>query len=321
MKIKTYILLAITIIIFFGCITTKQIDELLLDKTNLYPISINEKWGYANEEGEIVIPYNYDSVSFFSYGLAVVEVDGKFGFIKSNGDWHINPIYEYATNFDYNCATVIKDGIQKQINKKNKKCKKITFLEGGCIPPIQRAKKENHSINKDGKYAIIYDKYIRDSVSNKVEISKDTTLFEFDDIIEFGIWKILVKKGDKYGVYDVNGMKDINIVGKEYEVYEIDRGYGLDSILFQFDEFKINYQTFAGIKDRYEVEKTPFRIGNLWGIISNNGQIVLPPKYLDIEIDSWKLAKVEFEKNKFGYVDFYKRREYFKRATISNLLE
>ena len=318
MKIKTYILLTISICLFHSCITNRHIDELLSDKTKLYPISNNQKWGYANEEGVIIIPYKYDSVSFFSSGLAVAEIEGKFGFLKSNGDWHIKPIYEHATNFDYNCASVIDHGIQKNINRKNKKCKKITFLQGGCIPPTHRAKKEDHSIFKNGKNAIINDKYFKDSITNKVEIDKDTTLFVFDEIIEFSLWKILIKKGGKYGLYDVNGMKDISVYGKEYEVYEIDRGYGLDSIIFQFDELKIEYQTFAGLKDRYEVRKTPFRIGNLWGIITNHGQIILHPKYLDVEIYNWNLAKVEFEKNKFGYVDIYKRKEYFKRTTIRN---
>lgn len=313
MKIKYYISIAITISFLSSCITQKQIDLLKDDKSKLYPVSYNGKWGYANEVGELIIPCKFDTVKFFNYGLSAVKYNDKYGFLKTNGDWHIKPKYDYASNFGPNCAEVVKNGIKKRINWRNKKCKIITINQGGCGSLVERTKKETYSIKKDGKYAIVSQIYLKEPLSNGFKIQKDTTDYIFDEVIEFSFEKLLVRKNDKYGFFDVNNMDNLKIVAEEYEVYEVKNGYSLDSIKFQFDEFKIEYETYGGNQNKYEVGNTPFRIDKYWGIISSHGQIILPANYLDVEIATWKLAKVEFEENKFGYVDFYKRKEYFKR--------
>lgn len=44
-----------------------------------------EKRGFINHSGELVIPYNYDYADDFSEGLAVVIQDGKWGFVDKQG--------------------------------------------------------------------------------------------------------------------------------------------------------------------------------------------------------------------------------------------
>ena len=301
-----------------SCTTHKQIDKLKKDKTQFYPVSYNGKWGYANENGDLTIPCKFDTVSFFNYGLSAVKYHDKYGFLKTDGDWHIKPKYDTATNFGTNCATVIKNGNQKRINWRNKKCKDITINETGCIPPKVRTKKETYSVEKDGKHAIVSQIHLKDTNNKNIKIQKDTTDYIFDEVIEFSYDKLLVRKKNKFGLFDVNNMDDMKILSEEYEVFEVKNGYSLDSIKFQFDEFKIEYQTFAGLEGNYEVGNTPFRINKYWGILNGHGQIVLAANYLDVEIATWNLAKVEFEENKFGYVNFLKKKEYFKRKTTSD---
>lgn len=301
-----------------SCITNKQIDELLSDKTFLYPVSYNGKWGYTNEKGELVIPCKYDTAHFFSLGLAVVKEKDKYGYLKTNGDWHIEPQFDSATYFGLYCASVVKNGKTKRINRKNKKCDKTYYPEYGCNQLLSRAKKELYSTKSKGKNAIIYNKYYKDSITGEVTVLKDTTPYVFDEVIEFSRWKLLIKKGNKYGLYDVAWRNDVEIIAEEYEVFEIEKGVGLDTIIFQFDEIKVQYQTFAGLQDGYEVGKTPFRIGKYWGVLSRYGKIILPEKYLDIVLPIGNLVKVEFEEDKFGYVDISKKTEYFKRTTTSN---
>ena len=42
----------------------------------------NDKYGYADTTGEIVVPYVYDSANNFSEGLAVVQKDGKWAILE-----------------------------------------------------------------------------------------------------------------------------------------------------------------------------------------------------------------------------------------------
>lgn len=44
------------------------------------------KWGFVDEDGNIVIEPKYDNAKSFSYGLAAVCSDGKWGFIDNNNE-------------------------------------------------------------------------------------------------------------------------------------------------------------------------------------------------------------------------------------------
>ena len=46
---------------------------------------INEKWGYINELGEIIIPAQFDWAESFSEGLAFVKLDDEGYFIDTSG--------------------------------------------------------------------------------------------------------------------------------------------------------------------------------------------------------------------------------------------
>ena len=54
-------------------------------------VVIGDKWGYINQEGEIVINPQFDFASFFSEGLARVVIGGKNGYINQEGEIVINP--------------------------------------------------------------------------------------------------------------------------------------------------------------------------------------------------------------------------------------
>ncbi len=68
------------------------------------------KWGFIDTKGEIIIPCKYEFASFFSEGLAWVE-DGsnKFGFIDKSGNIVIPFIYEKAGCFSKGIAEVKKE--------------------------------------------------------------------------------------------------------------------------------------------------------------------------------------------------------------------
>lgn len=52
----------------------------------LVPVKKSGKYGYINEENEIVIPFVYDYASSFSEGFAIVQKFGKYGFVDRYGN-------------------------------------------------------------------------------------------------------------------------------------------------------------------------------------------------------------------------------------------
>ena len=72
---------------------------------------VNEKEGFIDSEGKIIIPPIYDNVSEFGKnGLAPVKVDDLWGYIDTEGEMVIEPSYFTAGSFsDNGLAEVIPD--------------------------------------------------------------------------------------------------------------------------------------------------------------------------------------------------------------------
>jgi WG containing repeat len=73
--------------------------ELALTSKHLFRFIRNDKFGYINEQGKIVIPAQFSRADNFSEGLAGVEVGGKYGMIDQTGKIVIKPVYEFIYAF------------------------------------------------------------------------------------------------------------------------------------------------------------------------------------------------------------------------------
>lgn len=71
----------------------------------------NYKWGYINNQGETVIPFNYSiQPGDFSNDRALVRTkDAFYGYIDKEGNLIIEPKYKYATDFYKGFALVKQD--------------------------------------------------------------------------------------------------------------------------------------------------------------------------------------------------------------------
>lgn len=66
---------------------------------SLYAIKQNEKWGFADKQGNIVIEPKYDMVTEFNnYGFASIKENGKWGSIDLQGNVIIQPKYQMIEN-------------------------------------------------------------------------------------------------------------------------------------------------------------------------------------------------------------------------------
>lgn len=60
----------------------------------LFASKQNDKWGFVDQNGNVVVEYKYDKVTEFNeYGYAGIKKDGKWGSIKEDGTVVLEPIY------------------------------------------------------------------------------------------------------------------------------------------------------------------------------------------------------------------------------------
>ena len=75
-------------------------------KSGLFLIRQNGRWGYVNSRGQVKITPQFDEASTFSDGLAVVSVGGRAGYIDTDGKFAINPQFEGGAPFSEGLAAV-----------------------------------------------------------------------------------------------------------------------------------------------------------------------------------------------------------------------
>lgn len=120
-----YILLALSVFLI-----AYYIPPLLFPKegTNLYPFisAENQKYGYKNEYGRVILEPIYDDATYFSFGMAAVALDQKYGFINKKGETVIDFQYQDAGAFGSELAPVRMEELYGYIDTDGQQ--KIDFL-------------------------------------------------------------------------------------------------------------------------------------------------------------------------------------------------
>jgi hypothetical protein len=142
--------------------TLQNAEEVRLFKNGLAAFSIaneegEEKWGFVNKEGKVVINPQFSSVSNFSDGkCGVRNSDGKWGFIDKEGKISINYQFDAAGDFKNGKCIVTsanKDGV---IDKEGKYIINPQFSEMQIDGDMFLVNQDNKWgwCDKDGKLVI-----------------------------------------------------------------------------------------------------------------------------------------------------------------------
>lgn len=91
--------------------------EKLLAKEVWYPFKRNGFMGFMNEAGEVKIEAEYQNVSFFKEGLALVLKNDKYGYIDKKNQVVIPCTYDAASDFEEGRAVVEKDDKMGMIDR------------------------------------------------------------------------------------------------------------------------------------------------------------------------------------------------------------
>ena len=65
----------------------------------LASVRVDDRYGFINKSGQVVISPQFKMASSFHDGLARIEVNGKVGFINKKGNFQIEPKFEIAGDF------------------------------------------------------------------------------------------------------------------------------------------------------------------------------------------------------------------------------
>lgn len=168
----------------------------------LYKISVsdkrgNDKYGFINKTGKIIVPPIYYEAGEFSEGLAYVKNEERLcGFIDTTGNFVIEPKFYNATFFSEGLAAVVipegtdGKGYWAYIDNSGKIVIKLSNFYPYNPPPFSDGLA---LFFKDGKWGYI-DKTGKVAIELKFEFA-----FSFSE----GLAKVRI--GDKYGFIDIQG--------------------------------------------------------------------------------------------------------------------
>jgi len=311
------------------------------EKIALFPVMVNEKISYFDDQGKEVISAQFAQASLFYEGIAVVNTGGdepKYGYIDQTGKYLINPQYEEATIFNDGIAWVSKKSKKlTAINTSGKELFSVdasyveNFSEGLSLfapnyPESGQTELKFGFLGKDGDVEIQPKYETAESFINGravVGISEGTSEGEkkmkyafidksgkvignyYDALNSLEGDFAIAQKDDKYGSVDKNGNLIIPIM---YDDLKVDG----DWFIYRSADKKygwldkdgkviINAQ-FDNAQQFNESELAPVQIADKWGYISRDGRININPQFDGACSFKGEITAV-VQGEKYGFID------------------
>lgn len=234
------------------------------DEVKLYPIFLNARYGYINENGVVVIDPVHRFAGKFSNGLARIS-NGSSDFINEKGEIVIDGKGMFSTGGDFSegLAAVRIENRWTFINTKgeiqfNPKYRQVSSFKDGRALVRSLSYRDWHYIDTNGNRL------------DEIDFRLDQDQFEHP---HFNSGRALVMNdiNDQYGFID----REMNpITG------------------FNYTEARPFSDSLAAIK-----------ISDRWGYINVDGEIAITPKFISAGDFSEGLAPARVQSNLFGYVD------------------
>lgn len=201
-----------------------------------------DKWGFANENGQIEIAAKYDDAAWFSQGLAAVKSGKKWGYINKEGKLVIPAKYTVAKSFRrgyipnnsgggdsvvFAGASLRTDGYEICINQKGismPKCPAIpeNSVAENQIPVKTYEVRKTYTVeNKDGLFDEITDDYKNTAGNETYYIARKSGKYgvfnsKFEIIIPFDYDQVKLRNAGSSNPYlevkrnDLLGMSELN---------------------------------------------------------------------------------------------------------------
>ena len=274
---------AIVGVAYFLYDKTSQKDKLF--KNGVIAVKKDNKWGYINPSGKVVLDFYYDSAfNFTDNKLALVGKNGKFGYINKKGNYVIAPVYESAFSFDGDVAIVCKNGKFGAINSKGETVIDFSYTKiGGDKGKFVGG---YTSMVKNGKYGIV-SKSGNVIIEPTYENITDVNGTYFTYMIGTKVYISRIDKTNPDDFY-TKEFQEASLIGINYCIYGKNGLYGLlgkDGIVFEPKYSKLKYS--SGDYLQYSTD------GDFYGYLDFNGNVVLESKFLTVsdELNDYAIVK------------------------------
>ncbi len=332
-KIKLLLLFASFLGLFLlsGCniidgITGKDDEEKV---TTIHPVLLNGKWGYINQEGEMVISPRFDEARDVSDGIAVVrngtlwgfvQADpakvviqstfstlgdfedglapaqlpaGSYGYIDKTGEFVIEPQFDFAAKFSEGFAAFRTDGLWGYVNSSGSTAIEASFSSARPF--------------SDGLAAVEgFNGWSYINTAGSTELSPS---FQVTDAGEFKDGLAPVQTVDGWGFIDKKGNPVITPEYDEAGNFSQGRAWVKDDDYIGFIDAEGSFiipPQFAEVKP-FSEEMAAVRLSNDWFYISKkSGKIVINEPFDLAESFNNGLARVregDDENARFGYIN------------------
>ncbi|MCU0437657.1 MAG: WG repeat-containing protein [Raineya sp.] len=261
------------------------------DKNGIAYVAVNEKVGFINRDGKILIPFQYDMWSpvteyCYSEGLFGIGKNGKFGFVNDKNQVVIPFIYEHNPMgmgcFENGKATVIKNGQRVVIDKKGQILRKLPFIEENNIM-IEGYTLKMEVINNQGWYTLI------DNKTKKLAIAE-----KFHNISLEGN-QLVVYKNDKYGLINSKTFQYTYPLTLTEKPVLISKG--------NVNYWQITINGLSGLIDMDGKAVVPMEYQALYIRTLENGQLIVNKKnnFLLINLQNNILKKLDYKEIRENY--------------------
>lgn len=270
----------------------------------------DEKYGYFNKKGRIIINCIYDEALPFSEHLAAVCIEGLWGFINIKGETVIKHKYDVAFSFTEGLAIVNENDNWTVIDKNGKIVHSLKNYSE--VKPykngLARVKTQKYGyINLKGLEVIslkydetgsVYNDLIPVKLNKWGVINKNDEIilpFDYDSISFLNKNLILVhkvvynynQKGYICGLYTINGEELLEVKYQSIVELDIDTlSVTKSTIIIETNEYGDKYDFEHKIIALYKISEKRF----------------IETKYGEINQYSNGLARVKF-RDRYGYID------------------
>jgi len=244
----------------------------------LIPFRKNNKWGYSDENKQLIIPCHFDKATPFFEERAVVSIADNSSFksavINKQGELLCDFLYDAISRFQEWRARVQKDGKWGVIDDKGNLVVPIIYdgiSEYSCSLAV---------VNKDGFLGFI-------DLDGRL-----ITGIEFEECTEFFEGYASVKKKGLYGAIDTNGKEIIPFVStipiifsEELAHISIPNDFGK---LASITKEQIKRETYDGVfhfegkitRDLFDSKVwIPYSMEYPAGYVNTDNEVVIPMKY------------------------------------------
>ena len=207
---------------------------------------LNDKCGVIDLNGRIIVDFKYDEIESFNVGLAKFKINNRYGYLNEKGKVEIEPVFESAYSFE-KCGVAI-------VKKEGEKYGLINNVGKYIIPPIYDSSVNIISHSFRHQYGFIPIKNIEGKYGVINENGEVVIPFIYDELIIPDYWHepmVLSVLNKKYGLIDFNGNTILD------PVYDNICEYGTQNLL---------WVCFKKLK----------------GIITRQGEVIIPCEYNEI---------------------------------------